>query len=286
MKPELLELFKYFVRERFEIYLRKEELKNPFPWTEDPILREYKFCNVLRQHDRVSRWIYDNLLEKHAGDYMLPFNIVFARVCNWPDTLADVGYIREWDVGTRMWLTGKLADRVREGKKTWTSAYMVTGGGIKDPKHIIVGQIMDSAYAHLGQGLPRKITHLHQAATIFSRVRGVGDFLAAQCVADYKEFALHIAPDWWTWCAPGPGSMRGLARLRGDYLHKVYGHDMFNQEVNTIRVHLNEMMFENDWPKLDAQNTQNCLCEFDKYCRVKFNEGTRPKAKYVPARTN
>jgi hypothetical protein len=32
-------------------------------------------------------------------------------------------------------------------------------------------------------------------------------------------------------------------------------------------------------PQLHAQDLQNCLCEFDKYERVRLGEG-RPKAKY------
>ena len=45
---------------------------------------------------------------------------------------------------------------------------------------------------------------------------GLGPFLAAQIVADLKHVApLDAATDWWTLARPGPGSERGLNRVRG-----------------------------------------------------------------------
>ncbi len=33
------------------------EIRDPFPWAEDSILRAYKFCNVYRATDRVSQYL-------------------------------------------------------------------------------------------------------------------------------------------------------------------------------------------------------------------------------------
>jgi hypothetical protein len=43
-----------YIEERERIRLRKEA-GEPFPWTEDPILRAFKFTNVRRIHDRTTQ---------------------------------------------------------------------------------------------------------------------------------------------------------------------------------------------------------------------------------------
>jgi len=43
--------------------LRKaKEAGGPPPWTIDEILQKYRFCNVRRADDRVSKWLIENVL--------------------------------------------------------------------------------------------------------------------------------------------------------------------------------------------------------------------------------
>ena len=44
----------YFITEREAIRLKKEA-GEPKPWTSDPILQQYRFCNVRRMDDKVSK---------------------------------------------------------------------------------------------------------------------------------------------------------------------------------------------------------------------------------------
>ena len=53
---EELERYCYWQVEREQIRLRKEVQKNPPPWTNDPILQQFKFCQVFREDDRTTRW--------------------------------------------------------------------------------------------------------------------------------------------------------------------------------------------------------------------------------------
>lgn len=46
-RQEIYDLYWYFAYERQNIFLKKLEGK-PYPWTDDPILKEYKFCNSYR----------------------------------------------------------------------------------------------------------------------------------------------------------------------------------------------------------------------------------------------
>ena len=54
--PEELDRYFYWLHERETIRIRKEERGDPPPWTDDPILQEFKFCQVFREHDRTTRW--------------------------------------------------------------------------------------------------------------------------------------------------------------------------------------------------------------------------------------
>ena len=69
-----LKLFYYYVTERYNIY-KKRELGIPAPWTDDPILKEYKFTNVRREHDRTSKWLIENI----SNNPMLPYEDRFWR---------------------------------------------------------------------------------------------------------------------------------------------------------------------------------------------------------------
>jgi len=53
---EELDRYFYWLHERENIRIRKEERGDPPPWTDDPILQEFKFCQVFREDDRTTRW--------------------------------------------------------------------------------------------------------------------------------------------------------------------------------------------------------------------------------------
>jgi hypothetical protein len=86
----------YWIQEREAIRLRRAtgQLR---PWTNDPILDSWSFCNVRREDDRVTCWIAVNWREPHANDQDLFFAMAVARLVNWPDTLAELGYPVPWD---------------------------------------------------------------------------------------------------------------------------------------------------------------------------------------------
>ena len=54
--PHELDILVYWMIERDRIRTAKEAGK-PKPWTTDPLLRDYRWCNVRRMDDRVSVWL-------------------------------------------------------------------------------------------------------------------------------------------------------------------------------------------------------------------------------------
>ena len=268
----------YFVREREAIRQNKEDYNREAPWTEDPILREYRFCNVRREDDRVTRWIADNWRKPNKGDPDLWFAMVVARFINWPPTLMRIGYPVPWDEGN--FLAG-MADMQASGRKVYTSAYMITSN--KDwqgkPKQLYLATIQFTPLWKARDGLrPRPgdtLTSWHMTIGAFY---DLGSFMAAQIVADLKYVDPHLlaAPDWHTFAASGPGSRRGLNRVLERRVDSPWQEDAWRQELGRLRDWLNGRL---KWAEpLHAQDVQNCLCEFDKYARVRA--GWRPRARY------
>ena len=75
-----------FMQERQRIYL-KRQAGEPWPWTDDPILRDYRIENVFREQDRVTVWLREHWREPYAAHPNLWFAMAVARQINWPDTL-------------------------------------------------------------------------------------------------------------------------------------------------------------------------------------------------------
>jgi hypothetical protein len=111
-------------------------------------------------------------------------------------------------------------------------------------------------------------------------VKNQGSFMVGQMVADtkYVDPILLEADDWHTWAVSGPGSRRGLNRVTGRPLDGGWNDDVFLDTLTGLRNYVNENL--PPWmPRLHAQDLQNCLCEFDKYERVRLGQG-RPRSLY------
>lgn len=267
----------YWIIEREEVRLRKEVQQRSAPWTRDPILQTTRFCNVHREDDKVTRWIKKNWRDPYSSHPHLAFSMCLARVVNWPDTLTHLGFPLEWSSSS---FIAKMDSLSSGGKnKIWGGAYMVTGGFSKggETKQVIMGRVLDNAIINCEH--IHKCETLQEAFDAVQRTAGLGTFLAAQVIADLKYTPLLAsAPDFDTFCAPGPGSTMGLNFLHGRAQTKGISETQFSQEVNDLRVWLSETYGF----VLTAHDTQNCLCEFSKYVRIKYLGG-RAKSRYPGA---
>jgi len=71
MNQDMMNKFLGFVCERELVRLRKEDGR-PKPWTDDKVLQTYRFCNINRNDDTVSRWIYEKWIRPHEYHPNLP----------------------------------------------------------------------------------------------------------------------------------------------------------------------------------------------------------------------
>ncbi|MER5046536.1 nucleotide kinase domain-containing protein, partial [Morganella morganii] len=82
----------YHQRERTSIYYKKEILNLPPYWTEDEILRSYKFVNTKRTWDKETKWLLKNITSNNELSYDNKIlNSFLFRVVNKSDTLNEIG---------------------------------------------------------------------------------------------------------------------------------------------------------------------------------------------------
>jgi hypothetical protein len=264
-----------FIDERMRILVKRKE-GLPKPWTKDPILQRYRFCNVQREDDTVTQWIANNWRTPHASEPDLWFVMAVARWINWPDTLAAIGYPLPWFPGS---VINALKKRKTAGHKVWTGAYMIgTQGNAIDKPQFIVRDVLDRAYLHREKLRPRQGDTLASFASRLLQQYAFKGFMAGQVIADvkYTGFLLDAA-DWFTWAASGPGSRRGLNRMCELGKDEAWREVDWLATLHDLQDRINGRFMVA--PKLHAQDLQNCLCEFDKYERVRLGEG-RPRSTY------
>ncbi len=275
-----------FIAEREAIRLRRavgtRAAVNPGEgkevWTKDPILAAYRFCNIRREDDRVTRWITENWRQPNKLDPDLWFAMVVARFINWPDTLADLGYPVPW---RRLDFMGIMAERKASKKKLYTGAYMVRADREHADKAEYQAKVVFTPMWEARERLrPKEGDTLNSYHMLLGQFHGLGSFMAAQIVADLKYVQpLLSATDWLTFAASGPGSRRGLNRVLAREVDAPWTEEIWRSELGRLRDRMSPLFATAGIEMVHNQDLQNCLCEFDKYERVRLGEG-RPRAKF------
>ena len=271
-----------FIKEREAIRLKKEAGK-PRPWTKDLILGKYRFCNIHREDDRVTKELrqisFIDGQQWHDPDEW--FWWIVARLFNNPDTMrALAGLILPWKPER---VRKILHVRKAKSLKNFNAAYIVSTNGVAmDKVDYLVERVLNPLWA--ARKLMRPSNHtLEEYRRELMQYDGLGSFIAAQVVADLKYMEpLKSAPDWWTFAASGPGSRRGMNRVMGREVNAPQPEAVWreNLAVLSMGVHSFSRGGHVVLPiRMHNQDLQNCLCEFDKYERARLGEGT-PKQIY------
>lgn len=268
----MLDKLWYWITERHSIFLKRLS-GEPWPWTDDSILRDYKFTNVFRQLDRGT--IILNRLLKTTDDMPLKmFTIVWYRLFNRAEH-AEAFKVAPTFSAISQYLVGhKLT-----GGTVFTSAHMVHGSPGKD-------KLQEHLEACMGAWEHRKLLWDFYAET--KSIRNVfdwlvtwpciGRFLAYEIVCD-MEF-VRPSSDYDTWANVGPGAARGL-RMLG--LSPTLTAMKYLLEIAPN--HLPDWVTRSPHAKFSLREIEHSLCEFSKYWRAKTGLG-RPRVRYVPLRSN
>ena len=296
-RQEIYDLYWYFANERQNIFIKKLNGDTP-PWTNDPILKTYKFCNSYRVNDRVSQYLLKNVIYngKTYKDEDMLFRIILFKLFNKESTWELL--LKEFKDITLSTFDMKeyskiLTNAIKNNIKIYNDAYIscATKAFGYDRKHdnhlallnkmFIIDKVQDKIL---------KCTNMEQAFNIIKSYPLIGNFMAYQLitdinysnVVDWKEDEFTVA---------GPGSLRGIKKCfidkgnlsNEDIIRYMYNH----QEEEFERLNLDFKMIGNR--KLQLIDIQNIFCELDKYCREKVpslkSNRTKIKKKYTPKQT-
>lgn len=281
---EATKLFLHWIKERHNVYLNRQS-GHKKPWTEDKILQEAFFTNPYRENDKVTKWVNKEIRQPFKE--CTPSAIIFAIGCfRWFNYIPTGVILNRYGL-LRSWNTEKAVSALESiSGQVFTGAFNISNSGSTKPK---INRVCEDYVAPLWESsgriaqAVRNLNTLQGTHSVLMRVPGLGGsgFMAAQIVCDLKYTkVLAKADDWWTWCSPGPGSRRGLNRILDKPIDSPVPKNWL-EEINELRkIVNNKISVQNQWQTFHAQDIQNCLCEYDKYCRVLNNEG-RSKRRYA-----
>lgn len=275
-------------RERYKIMLKKDA-GGILPYTKDPIYQQYRFCNVFREDDKVTKWFKYNI----RSQVKAPQSVVRAcAVFRWFNSIEAGACLAPWLLGkaSKADAINALRAKVAQGEKIFGAAYLlsspkgkdkITGlfeciSKVEDDLEMITSEILEA-------------NTLERAHELLSSYPHSGPFMAYQMVCDLRfTEVLWNATDVHSWTCPGPGSGRGLSRL-------IYGEvGRFNYKSPKDRsvmlplmqdiLHASQLKkhWPREWEQWELSTVQHWLCEYDKYKRAETGEG-KPKQLYRAA---
>jgi len=272
---EVFESYWRFAAERQAIFFRRAS-GCPWPWTEDPVLRAYRFTNAYRAADRVSQFLIRHVI--YGGNQgiedvffrTLLFRI-FNRVDTWRLLEQEVGNIA-WRNYARHSYDKALTRAMDSGRRIYSAAYvMPSGRGAfgsrrKHRNHLTLLESM------MGDGLPSRLATVASFQEAFHLLRAyptVGDFLAYQFATDLNYSQLMDFSEM-SFVIPGPGAKSGIRKCFGSLggLTEVEIISLVAQRQQT-EFERRGIRFQSLWGRpLQLIDCQNLFCEVDKYARV------------------
>lgn len=274
----VFETYWRFAVDRQRLYLARLE-HQPEPWTDDEILRDFRFTNVFRSADRVSQYLIGEV-QYGKGRSREPEEIVFRTLLfkffNKVETWEEI----ERQLGEPSWAEfdfGRLAavlDEIAGRGPIYSAAYVIPppklGENRKHRNHLRLLEMMMSD--RIAEGL----AEAEGLAQVYERLAGypsVGPFLAYQFTIDLNYSPVLGAGEN-EFVVAGPGARDGIEKCFGRAARgiepEVIRWMVENQEEQFARLDLKfPTLFGRRLHLIDAQNL---FCEVDKYARVAHPE--------------
>lgn len=291
-----------FIKRRYVIHLRKDVLKKDPPWTADQVLRDFRFTNIRREHDKESKWVIEHITsnpELSYEDKLL--NVILFRLYNKHETAELISmpfkFSETPDWNPEWYRSLFEAALVEDPKRVFFTAAFHTVG-MKNTLKKVTGEsyapmrILKLIKILINEGLVDDIkacTNQQEVYQTLTDYNGIGRFLAYQFYVDMTYIAeFPFSENEFT--VAGPGCVMGLNYLFEDRDGMSYEECLFWLRDNLDRLFVEEL--GKDWdakrvfwdlPEEDrcfnVMSLENCFCELSKYIRAKDGTG-RPRKRY------
>jgi alpha-glutamyl/putrescinyl thymine pyrophosphorylase clade 1 len=263
-----------FASERQEIFFRRLS-GMAAPWTNDLILREFKFTNAYRASDRVSQYLIRRVI--YAGDQdpeevffrTLLFK-VFNRIETWELLESEAGTVSVKTYDFRRYdsiLTAAMA----RGRRIYSAAYIMPSGGPtgEERKHRDYLRLIERM---LNDRVPQRLQQSASMEQGFKTLRSypmIGDFLAYQFITDVNYSTVTDFSEM-EFVIPGPGAKGGISKCFSDIGGRTHSDlirmmaDLQEEEFGRLGLNFRSLCGR----RLQLIDCQNLFCEVDKYARV------------------
>lgn len=303
INAEALDMFLYFIDERYKIHLRKDIQGIDPPYTKDKILKYYRFTNIRREHDRNTKWVMNHICNNQNLRYGQKLtNTVLFRIFNKIETAEILGIPildpKKLNVNT----TAKQLELILNDTP-YTGAYLCSGmkrymkkyTGAKSNVEAALIIVQEMCRDKFWKGT-KKASNPAVIWETLQQYSGISEFMSYQMFVDFTY--IEDFPFSENECTlAGIGAKNGLKRL-------------FYRNKRTRNFTPEELIFwlRDNWEELNQYNTQhggkhtvepkilfqdlpiydrkmnvmsleNCLCEFSKYYKT-YNGLGRPRKKY------
>lgn len=295
----------YWMCERMNIFWRKYNGEQA-PWTDDDILRNFKFTNVYRCLDRVSQYLLSRVI--YNGKEYEPEDMFFRILLFKHFNKNETWDLLEKEFGDITYETGleniaKFLDKVVDsGDTIYGNAYIVNCFFYQYPqyKHI-TGMSKHRAHFRIFEDEIFQNGHLYdflEAKTfedlywVFKNMKIYGDFTAQQYCIDLNYSPLFNFSEN-DFVITGPGSLKGIgwtfdgaSGKRYDYVGTIkWVHDNFERLMGDFCEKTGMKWNPLPWePVPTLTNLQNCFCETSKFAKglgASFNKGRNERIKHT-----
>lgn len=280
MKPKSapLKMLRYWIAERERMRRRRfEDGLPPAAWTSDPVLRQFRFTNISRKFDKFTIVLREHL-EKTKSARDRHFSVVvfrcYNRLTTW-DALSPLATTAKWDPREAVKRLKVIADR---GEALCSGVWM-TAGRKGEP---VWRSMVRTVTAALDLQQHKTLEDTYESLLTLPYI---GPFTANEMLMDlvYQTSDLDGAKDRSSFVRLGPGSVRGLRRLRGEEP----GAGISQPRPTAIDWETFWKTYKdlhNNPPllglELTVHDVEHCICEYDKYARAL--EGGHLKNRYKP----
>ena len=248
-----------FVYERQSIWHRRFVEKLPPPWTEDPILQQYHFCNVYRELDYGTVWYKKQVVPKAQDSADLLWMTILYRLVNSVEVFETI-----WMPPFHLW---KKSIGVN-----WRNTLLSLDRPLDSLAYLTLSQphflhtraerlpyILDLLWGKIPAMLVKigGASNLFDVWSVLKTPYGVGDFVAFQVLRDLV-FADMLHGDENSFSIIGPGAIAPLeafsssSKFPAQYL-----------TMHSLRVSQREAMERLELPMPFYQGKELCLCDIE-----------------------
>lgn len=268
----VLDTYWRFATKRQQLFFAR--LSGPPPWTDDMVMRSFRFTNAYRASDRVSQYLIRNVIyDAERGSEDTFFRIVLFKLFNkietWERLTEALGDLR-WESFNIDGCARVLEALLRRGERIYSAAYIMPppqlGGVRKHENHLRLLNLM------MTDRLVDRIVAARSLDQVFETLKeypSLGNFLAFQLAIDlnYSEMIDFSEMDF---VVAGPGACDGIRKCFSDTS------GLTERDVIAAMSDIGEEEFRRldlDFPYLWGRplqliDFQNLFCEVDKYARV------------------